>query len=154
MPTLVVTEKPNVAKRIAESLGKASKKGGKGVAYYEVGDMIVAPAVGHIYGLMQKKKKGWTYPEFDIEWVPSHLINKSSDFTKKYLDSIISLAKRCDTFINACDFDVEGEVIGYNVIKYACKADPRSDNVKRIKYSTLTKDSIIKAFANPRSCFK
>ena len=151
MATLVVTEKPNVAKRIAESLGKASKKGSKGVSYYQVDDFMVAPAVGHIYGLRQKKTKGWTYPVFDIEWVPSHLINKSSDFTKKYLDNIISLSKGCDKFINACDFDVEGEVIGYNVIKHACGQDPRAKNVKRVKYSTLTKDSIVKAFSNLQS---
>jgi DNA topoisomerase-1 len=48
--------------------------------------------------------------------------------------------------VNACDYDVEGEVIGYNVIKYACNADPNGKNIGRVKYSTLTKESILKAF--------
>ncbi len=146
MKTLVITEKPNVAERIANSLGKPKKTSNKGVAYYEVGDTIVAPTVGHIYGLAQADKKGWVYPVFNIEWVPSHEISKTSDFTKKYLDSIKKLAKGCGKFINACDYDVEGEVIGYNVIKYGCGADPHGENVGRVRYSTLTKESILKAF--------
>ncbi|MBD3389219.1 MAG: DNA topoisomerase I [Candidatus Altiarchaeales archaeon] len=146
MRTLVVTEKPNVAERIANSLGKATRKTHGGVAYYEVGDTVVAPAVGHIYGLRERKSKGWVYPVFDIEWAPSYSINKSSAFTKKYLNNIKHLSKDCQRFINACDYDVEGEVIGYNVIKHACGADPLSEKVRRVKYSTLTKDSILKAF--------
>lgn len=148
MPSLVITEKPNVAERIANSLGKATRKSEAGVSYYEVADTIVVPAVGHIYGLKESNYKGWIYPVFEIEWAPSHSINKTSAFTRKYLDNIRKLAKRCDRFINACDYDVEGEVIGYNVIKYACKADPHAKNVGRVKYSTLTQDSILAAFEN------
>ncbi len=148
MRTLVVTEKPNVAERIANSLGKAVKKTQGGVSYYEVGDNVVAPAVGHIYGLQETNYKGWVYPVFDIEWAPAYRVSKSSAFTKKYLDNIKRLASGCDRFINACDYDVEGEVIGYNVIKYGCGADPHSDAVGRVKYSTLTRESILKAFEN------
>jgi DNA topoisomerase IA len=146
MRTLIVTEKPNVAERIANSLGKAARKSHGGVDYFEVGDTVVAPAVGHIYGLRERQSNGWTYPVFDIEWVPSHMVSKTSDFTKKYLDNIIFLSKDCGRFINACDYDVEGEVIGYNVIKHGCGVDPRSDKVGRVKYSTLTTESILKAF--------
>ena len=148
MTTLIVTEKPNVAERIANSIGKPAKKSRSGVSYYEVGDIIVAPAVGHIYGLKEKKSQGWIYPVFDIEWVPSYLMNKTSDYTKKYLENIKDLAVECDSFVNACDYDIEGEVIGFNCIKYACNADPYAGKVKRMKYSTLTKESIIKAFEN------
>ncbi|MFC2162894.1 DNA topoisomerase I [Candidatus Altiarchaeota archaeon] len=146
MPTLIVTEKPNVAERIAKSLGDPVKKTGSGVAYYQVGDVYIAPAVGHLYGLKERNFKGWVYPVFDIEWVPSHTLNPSSKFTEKYLSSIESLAKKCDTVINACDYDIEGEVIGFNVIKHACHKDPYSSHVKRMKYSTLTRESILAAF--------
>ncbi|MFH0862172.1 MAG: DNA topoisomerase [Candidatus Altiarchaeota archaeon] len=148
MKTLVITEKPNVAERIANSLGKASRRSHGGVDYFEVGDLVVAPAVGHIFGLRERNAKGWTYPVFDVEWVPSHLVSKNSDYTKRYLDNIKFLAKNCGSFINACDYDVEGEVIGYNVIKHGCGADPRTGNVKRVKFSTLTSDAIIKSFEN------
>jgi DNA topoisomerase I len=146
MRTLVVTEKPNVAERIANSLGNAVRRRHGEVSYYEVGDTVVAPAVGHIYGLRERNANGWTYPVFDVEWVPSYMVSKESDFTKKYLDTIKSLAKECGSFINACDYDVEGEVIGYNVIKHGCGVDPLSGKVGRVKYSTLTKESILKAF--------
>jgi len=146
MQTLVVTEKPNVAERIANSLGKAVRKSHGGVSYYEVGDYMVAPAVGHIFGLREKDAEGWKYPVFNIEWVPSHLVSKTSDYTKKYLDNIRRLSKDCGRFVNACDYDVEGEVIGYNVIKYGCGQDPTGDTVSRVKFSTLTSDAIVKAF--------
>ncbi len=146
MRTLIVTEKPNVAERIANALGKAERKAHGGVSYYEVGDIYVAPAVGHIFGLRQKKSNGWGYPVFDIEWVPSHEVSKDSGYTKKYLDCITALAKKSGRFINACDYDVEGEVIGYNVIKHGCGEDPTSKNVQRMKYSTLTAESIHNSF--------
>jgi len=146
MSVLIVTEKPKVAERIANSIGNANKKNKNGVAYYQIDDIFVVPAVGHLFGLKEKHFKGWNYPVFEIDWVPSHTLGKNSQFTKKYLSNISELSKKCDTFINACDYDIEGEVIGYNVIKYGCNVDPFSKNVKRMKYSTLTKDSIVKAY--------
>ncbi|MFH1054957.1 MAG: DNA topoisomerase, partial [Candidatus Altiarchaeota archaeon] len=146
MRTLVVTEKPNVAERIANSLGKAARKSHGGVDYFEVGDVVVAPAVGHIFGLRERNAKGWVYPVFDVEWAPAYLVSKESEFTKRYLDNIKFLAKGCERFINACDYDVEGEVIGYNVIKHGCGQDPKGKTVGRVKYSTLTSESILKAF--------
>ncbi len=146
MQTLVVTEKPNVAERIANSLGKAVRRSHGGVSYYEVGDIMVAPAVGHIFGLREKDAEGWKYPVFNIEWVPSYQVSKTSDYTKKYLDNIRHLSKGCGRFVNACDYDVEGEVIGYNVIKYGCGQEPTGDAVARVKFSTLTGEAIVKAF--------
>ncbi len=146
MPKLIVTEKPNVAERIAESIGVAEKKRRDGISYYVVGDVVVAPAVGHIYTLMEKRKGLWKYPVFEIEWVPSYKASKNSAFTRKYLDNIKHLSKRCDEFINACDYDIEGEVIGYNVIKHACGVDPFSGKVHRMRYSSLTHKSITEAY--------
>lgn len=152
MTTLIVTEKPKVAERIANSIGSPKKTVKRGAAYYEVDDTIIAPVVGHVYGLAESKPGKWEYPVFDIKWKPSYEMSKSSDFSKKYLQNVKELAKKCDRFINSCDYDIEGEVIGYNVIKYACGADPKSDKVKRMKYSTLTKEAISKAYENLQSC--
>ncbi len=148
MTTLIITEKPNVAERIAKSLGTAKKEKRKGVAYYKVKDVFVAPAVGHVYTLIEKDAGLWKYPVFDIEWVPSYKANKSSAFTRNYIENIQHLGKQSDTFINACDYDIEGEVIGYNVIKHACKTDPLKKNVYRMKYSTLTHDAIVESYNN------
>ena len=60
--TLIITEKPNASKRIAEALadGKPIKKSEKGVPYYEIThkkkDLVIGCAVGHLYGLAEKKK--------------------------------------------------------------------------------------------------
>src|SRR3990167_4662150 len=114
MYELVITEKPNAAKRIAEALadGKPIKENNQGVPYYKLThgkkDIVVACAVGHLYGLAEKNKKGWTFPVFDIEWKPVHETAKSSAFTKKYLSTLKKLAKGADSFTVACDYDQEG----------------------------------------------
>ena len=148
MATLIITEKPKVAERIANTLGTPNRYSKEGVSYYKVGDVYVVPAVGHLYGLKEKNVGQWKYPVFDIEWVPNYAIDKEASYTKAYLNNIEELAGKCDRFINSCDYDVEGEVIGYNVIRFGCKADTSGENVKRMKYSTLTEESIMKAYQN------
>lgn len=144
--TLILTEKPSVAKRIAEAIGQPKALHNHQVTYYQVGANLIVPAVGHIYTLSEKNKRGWQYPVFDIDWVPSYLANKNSNYTQKYLENIEELAEGCDKFINACDYDVEGEVIAFNILKYACKVDPLSNKVKRMKFSSLTPASIDQAY--------
>ncbi len=148
MVELIITEKPNAAKRIAESLadGKLIKESKNGVPLYKIThgkkDIIVACAVGHLYGLAQKEGKKWSFPMFDIEWKPTSESNKKSDFSKKYLAVIQQQAKHADEFTVATDFDIEGEVIGLNIVRYACKKKDAS----RMKFSTLTKEDIVEAY--------
>ncbi|RMD57655.1 DNA topoisomerase I [Candidatus Woesearchaeota archaeon] len=153
MYQLIITEKPNASKRVAEALceGKLVKKSFKKAPYYELKrngkNIIVGCAVGHLFGLAEKKKsKGFAYPVFDIEWVPAYEQSKSSAFTKQYLEALKKLAKGADEVIVATDYDVEGEVIGLNVVRFACN---RKD-ANRMKFSTLTKDDLIEAY-NSRS---
>ncbi len=148
MVELIICEKPSAAKKIADALadGKAVKKNEKSVPYYEVThgdkDIIVTCAVGHLYTVAEKEKKGWTYPVFDIHWVPSADGSKSADFSRKYLNVIKKLCKRVDEFTVACDYDIEGEVIGLNIVRYACK----KKDANRMKFSTLTKPDLLKAY--------
>ena len=150
MVELIITEKPQAAKKIADALcdGMPVKENNKGVPYYKIvhgnKDIIVSCAVGHLYGLDQKKGKKWDYPIFDIDWQPSHETKKQAAFTQKYLMTIKKLAKEADEFTVATDYDVEGEVIGLNVIKYACK----QKDAARMKFSTLTKDDLVNAYEN------
>lgn len=150
MYELVITEKPNAAKRIAESLadGKVIKESITGVPYYKIThgkkDIAVACAVGHLYGLAEKEKKGWRFPIFDIEWKPVFETSKKSKFTKKYLDALKKLCKNADSFTIATDYDQEGEVIGLNIIRYACK----QKDANRMKFSTLTKNDLRESYKN------
>jgi DNA topoisomerase-1 len=148
MYELIITEKPNAAKKIADALahGKPIREGKAGVYFYKIThgkkDIVVTCAVGHLYGLAQKEGKKWSFPVFDIEWKPSYEMSKGSAFTKKYLDTIKKLAKGANEFTVATDYDVEGEVIGLNIVRYACK----KKDAYRMKFSTLTKEELIDAY--------
>ena len=150
MYELIITEKPNAASKIAEALaeGKPIKENIDGVPYYKITrgkrDIVVACAVGHLYGLDEKEKKGWRFPVFDIEWKPAADISKKSGFSKKYLNAIKKLAKGADEFTVATDYDQEGSVIGKNIITLACK----KKDANRMKFSTLTKPDLIEAYEN------
>ncbi len=145
----IITEKPAAAEKIASALAdeKPKKLEKDKVAYYEIthkGEkIIVGCAVGHLYTVAEKDKS-FTYPTFDLEWKASYQVNKSSAFTKKYLNIIKNLAKQASSFTIATDYDLEGEVIGLNVIRFACN----QKDAARMKFSTLTKDELIESFKN------
>lgn len=147
--TVIIAEKPSSSQKIAAALadGKIEKKGKGKAYYYEFArggkQYAVVPAVGHLYGLREKKKSRG-YPVFDVEWAPSHLSSKHSAFTKAYLDNIVSLSKKASDYYAACDYDIEGEVIGANVLEFACRAK----NARRMKFSTLTQEELQESFEN------
>ncbi|NJE09868.1 DNA topoisomerase I [Thermococcus sp. MAR1] len=151
MVTLIIAEKPNVARKIAYALaeGKPVRKTIGKVPYYEFTRdgkrIIVAPAVGHLFSLAPKTKI-YSYPIFDIEWVPVYVAEKGKSYAKDYIKALATLAKRADEFVVACDYDTEGEVIGYTALKYACGVDP--SKAKRMKFSALTKKDLLRAWYN------
>lgn len=141
---LIITEKPQAAMKIANALGKSVQKNFNKVPYYEVSrdgkKIIVACAVGHLFTLKQNSS-GTKVPTFDIKWIPNYLARKK-DFTKRYYDTISKLTKEASKIIVATDYDIEGEVIGMNVVRYICGQEDAS----RMKFSTLTKDELNKAY--------
>jgi DNA topoisomerase-1 len=146
---LIITEKPQAALKIAEALGKATKKVEKTVPYYLVKrngkSIVVACAVGHLFSLHQNKK-GSDFPTFDISWNPNFIVRKA-DFTKKYFDNILRLAKNAGEITIATDYDVEGEVIGLNITRFLCG----QEDAKRMKFSTLTNNELNKSYDNKSS---
>jgi DNA topoisomerase-1 len=146
---LIVAEKPKVAHTIAKALGGSSaKQKGKGaVSYYEceVGGkkVVVAPAVGHLFNLAEKKRSR-DYPVFNIEWKPSYSISKASAFTKAYVELLNSLGKKANMCTIACDYDIEGSVIGYNVYRFCYGKKPG----KRMKFSSLVPEELKEAYEN------
>jgi DNA topoisomerase I len=147
---LIITEKPQSANKIATALGNSRKHSENNVPYYELTKnnkkIIIASAVGHLYNLTYAK--GQTgFPIFNLEWVPSYSQNKSALFTKNYYMLLKKLSKRANEFIVATDYDIEGEVIGWNVLRFI----GNQKDAKRMKYSTLTKPELIKSYENPMS---
>ncbi len=145
---LIITEKPQAALKIANALGKSVQKSINKVPYYEVdrnGEKIkVACAVGHLFTLKQNVK-GTKVPIFNVSWIPNYLVRKR-DFTKRYYDTILKLVKKARAITIATDYDIEGEVIGMNVMKYLCNQDDAS----RMKFSTLTKPELNESYEDKR----
>jgi DNA topoisomerase I len=151
MDTLVVAEKPSVALRLAIALGdnKQRRMSLNGVSYYQIdnpdGKIYIAPAVGHIFTLVQAKHERG-YPVLDIKWAPSYESNPKSEFTKKYLDVLRELSKKVGAYVNACDYDTEGTVIGTNVIRFVSKEGLKG--ARRMKFSTTTSADLKEAYSN------
>jgi len=141
---LIITEKPQAASKIASALGKPTQKFSNKVSYYEVNregkEIIVACAVGHLFTLAQNIN-GSNVPIFDIDWVPNYLVRKN-DFSKRYYNTLLSLAKNAGSLTVATDFDVEGEVIGLNVVRFICN----QKDANRMKFSTLTPKELNKSY--------
>lgn len=155
--TLVVCEKPDAARRVAEALAGTGIRPVivEGVETFEFSKanekFVVCSAMGHLYTISDPFKRRGVYPVFDLEWYPVDLVNKELKQTKRRIDAIRKLAAGAKRFVNACDFDVEGETIGHNVLRYACAG--KEDVALRAKFSTLTKDELVSAFdeAKPRT---
>ena len=149
---MLITEKPSAAKKIAKALDNKNApreiKKGK-VSYFECtrgeNNLIVVYALGHLYELKQTEK-GWTYPRFENDWVPKYEVEKKAVNVKPLISLITRLSKDADSFVIATDYDIEGSLIGFLTLKYACKANP--EDAKRMRFSSLTDLDLEHAFQN------
>ena len=152
MSVIIISEKPDAALRIAEALAEKKLRtlhSRYGINYYEFDRNgkrhVVVSAVGHLFNLKQKTR-GQEYPVLikNIEWMPSFKVSKKSKFSERYFKTIDDLAKEDSEYIIACDYDNEGSLIGYNILRFICK----KEDAKRMFFSTLTKSDLIKSFEN------
>ena len=153
--TLVVCEKPDVAKRVTGALaeGRVStiRVGGATVfKFARKGERFaVCSAQGHLYGVSDPFDERSVYPVFDAEWYPGDLVNADSAGADSKIEAISQLAKHAKRFVNACDYDVEGETIAFNVLKYACSG--KEGEALRAKFSTLTDKELVAAFSDAKA---
>jgi len=149
--TLIVTEKPDAAQRIAEALdknGSPKKVRERNVPYFLADrdkSLVIVPALGHLYTVVHEGGRRNHYPIFNFKWAPRYLAEKGAGHVKTWIDVISKLAENADSFIDACDFDIEGATIGYTLLKYAC--GNKENIATRMKYSTLTKAELEKSYA-------
>ena len=98
---------------------------------------------------MLKETEG-LYPVFDVKWVP--IVKKTIEKTQRQPQvstdhkAISLLSQKATRFVHACDYDQEGEVIGYNILEFAC--NNKYENSLRAKFSTLTDEEIRNSFDN------
>jgi len=144
--TLIITEKPQAASKISQALGVFRKLSFNRVPYYEgekKGEkIIIACAVGHLFTLTTTEKG---FPIFNISWKAEF---KKNIWAKKYYSLLKKLIKNASEFIVATDYDIEGEVIGWNIIRFIAGKHAEKKS-KRMKFSTLTKEELKKAYENP-----
>jgi DNA topoisomerase I len=150
---LIISEKANAAKKIAQFLAEGPVKEGKhrSVPHHTFtwkGEESVSVGLkGHVLN-----------PEFPEEYSnwqkvePSELIDAEilkSVSEKGVANAVKSLAKKADRVVIATDFDREGELIGVEALSLAFEANPRLiDHVERSRYSALTKGEVTRAFDN------
>ena len=123
---LVIVESPAKAKTIEKFLGK---------------DFKVASSFGHIADLPAKELGVDVEGDFSAKYIVS------SD-KKKLVNELKRLAKKSETVWLASDEDREGEAIAWHL---ANTLELNENNSKRIVFSEITKNAILKAIEKPRS---
>jgi len=147
--SLVICEKPDAARRVAEALSDGHPRplivGGMQAFQLEnaSGRYVVCAASGHLYGVSDTIANRRVYPVFDVEWFPLDSA-KGGSRAERRIRAIQDLCEGATSLVNACDFDSEGETIGNNILRYACNGRKRP--TLRTKFSALTKDEIGRAF--------
>jgi DNA topoisomerase III len=150
--TLIICEKPSVARDVAAALpGKFVKHGD----HYEGPDATVAYAVGHLVEqadpeVYDEKLKKWRYEDLPI--VPEHFRYDARDArAAKQLKSLHKLmaSKDVDTIVNACDAGREGELI-FKLILETAPLAARQKHVQRAWFSSMTANAIREAFGRLR----
>ncbi|MEK4494463.1 type IA DNA topoisomerase [Ureibacillus sp. FSL W8-0352] len=148
---LILTEKPSVAKNIADALNIKTKKEG----YFEGNGYIITWAFGHLLELYDAKDYDPKMTKWRMEYFPfipqkfqykvkTDPKNKEKeDFgAKKQLETIQQLMNRPDVemIISACDYDREGQLIG-DTILYNLKTNKP---VYRMLQNEWTKEEVLK----------
>ena len=152
---VVICEKPLAAKRISEVLGSkklTKREPAPGVVIFDVISdddqrYIVCSALGHLYGIFPVEKNRKKYPIYDVKWSPRYSkIVREKERISQTLQIISNISHGASGFIHACDYDLEGELIGYNILQFAC--DNKYEVSKRAKFSSLTDSELTKSFRN------
>jgi DNA topoisomerase-1 len=149
---LIVTEKNNSAKKIAEILGGDPKAD----ASYKVpfytwtngdGEHMAIGLKGHVLGpAFPDGYSNWQQTDLH-ELIDAELIKEPTD--KNVVKAVRKVAKDADELVIATDFDREGELIGLEALEEILEVNPALEgSVKRARYSALTKEEIERAFSD------
>ena len=157
---LIITEKNNSAKKIADILsgGSAKAEASYKVPFYTWsdadGDQMTVGLKGHVMGVaFPDEYSNWQQTDLH-DLIDAKLIPEPTD--KNVVKAVRKLAKEADSVVIATDYDREGELIGLEALQQALEANPdvaegalaNRPPIKRARYSALTKDEIERAFAD------
>lgn len=147
MRTLIIAEKPSVARDISKVLGRFQNRDG----YMENDRYIVSWAVGHLLELAEPEYydpafKKWSLDVLPI--VPAKFQLRPVKSSQKQLRVLKELINAADVgeVVNACDAGREGELIFRRIYEYSGCRKP----VKRLWLSETTPSAIREAFKKLR----
>ena len=144
---LILTEKPSVARDIAEVLGGFTEHDG----YWESDRHVLTFAVGHLFELLEPeeldpKYKRWTLDVLPILPEAFQLKKKKGQSDRVRIIEKLAERKDVDRIVNACDAGREGELIFREVVSYLGVSKP----VERLWLQSMTADAIQGGFAHLR----
>ena len=145
--SLIITEKPSVARDISTALGGFSEEDG----YFESDAFVLTFAVGHLFELLAPEDvdpayKAWTLDNLPI--LPERFGLKAKSGQSERIRTIRKLATRKDVagLINACDAGREGELIFREIVNELGIDKP----VRRLWLQSMTRDAIRNGFQSLR----
>ncbi|MEX2447902.1 MAG: DNA topoisomerase, partial [Solirubrobacterales bacterium] len=158
---LIVTEKNNSAKKIADILGRNEAKADKTykVPFYtwtdaDGNEQMTIGLKGHVLGpAFPEGYSNWQKTDLH-DLIDAELIKEPTD--KNVVKAIRKMAKEADELVIATDFDREGELIGLEALQEMLDANPSLGSreeadegtlrIARARYSALTREEIERAF--------
>jgi DNA topoisomerase-3 len=142
--SLVITEKPSVARDIVSALGGFRDHDG----YWESDDYVLTFSVGHIVELLapedvDEKYKRWVLENLPI--LPEEFKLKQKTGQSERIRTIKKLLNRedVDNVINACDAGREGELIFREILEFLASDKP----TQRLWLQSMTTNSIRNGFS-------
>ncbi|QLG60472.1 DNA topoisomerase I [Halorarum salinum] len=145
---LIVTEKDNAARRIAEILSGESfdTERRAGVNVYRWGGTRCIGLSGHVVGVdFPPEYDDWRDVE-PVELIDAPIQKRTTQ--ENIVRALRLLARKADRVVIATDYDREGELIGkeaYELVREANEDAP----VERVRFSSITKREVTDAFENP-----
>ena len=146
--SLIIAEKPSVARDLATALGRVGKK----ESWYENDCYVISSAIGHLVELympedFDRKLRFWRLQSLPI--IPEQFKVKVIERTKSKYQELQKLMLRKDVseVINACDAGREGELI----FTYVYEAAQCRKPVKRLWMQSMTQGAIRMAFTKLRT---
>lgn len=141
--TVVLAEKPSVARDIADALGVKEKH----VGFFSQAGIYITWAIGHLVTLPEPHEINPAWRKWnmnDLPLLPAHWPLTLIKNTEHQFHIIQNLFNQCDKIINATDAGREGELI----FRYIYEFSKCNKPVERLWISSLTTDAIREAFLN------
>ena len=146
--SLIIAEKPSVARDLARALGKFHHD----KDFYENDRYVISSAVGHLVEIVppegaEVKRGKWNLENLPV--LPKHFDLAPIEKNQARLQVLKRLIKRADVteIINACDAGREGELIFRNTIRWTGTKKP----TRRLWLQSMTPEAIRDGFEHLRS---